>query len=252
MYGEPSEAGLPRAPHGAECDRLDAAVGAMRRDPAAAHTVSTLARCVGMSRSNFAEAFRARFSRSPMEMLRSLRLERAAELLRDCGVPIKSVGARVGYSSRTSFSQAFRNNFGMSPVAFRSAQTQRPPSDIHAVSRRLRSLSGRSQELAWEVELRTGKVWWSEGTLAALGFKPEAKLISDVARFYDRIHPEDRARVVDGVQSACVGSQLTWQDAFRFKTANGAFVPIRNGSIILREPDGAATRLIGVMQVADR
>jgi len=231
---------------------LAAAVGAMRADLSRNHTVSRLAKSAGMSRSRFAHAFRSCFGRSPIEYLRGLRLEYAAELLRSGEVPVKLIGARVGYTSRTAFAQAFRQTFGVSPTAFRGSSPQLLSDDIHAVSQRLRDTKGGSTELAWEVDLATGKVWWSEGTFLSLGFKANARIVSDVVRFHARVHPEDRKRVVASMQAACMGQQLTWQAEFRFLGANGHYELIRNGSVILRDRDGLARRLLGAMQIATR
>jgi AraC-like DNA-binding protein len=177
-------------PQSEDYRRLVAAVDLMRTRPAETHTVSRLAKVVGMSRSNFAEAFRVSLGRSPMEFLRALRLDHAADLLRTSDLPIKLVGARAGYGSRTSFAHAFRRAFGLSPMDFRAARTENRPTDIHAVSARLRTQRGAAQDLSWEVDLATGAVWWSEGTFAALGYDTRRRLVSDVAHFYQRIHPD--------------------------------------------------------------
>lgn len=250
MLTEAVEISAPQElPQSDEAVRLDRAKAEMQREPGAAHTVSKLARLAGMSRSNFAEAFRAYFGRSPMELLRGLRMDRAAELLRCDDASIKLIGARVGYTSRASFSHAFQRCFGVSPAEFRESQIAHSPNDIHAVSERLRQLTGPSQQLAWEVDLASGKVWWSDGTFTALGFDASARLISDVARFYDRVHPDDRTRIVQEIQTACRDNELAWLSNFRFRRADEGFANIRNACIILRDNNGAASRLIGAMQI---
>lgn len=238
-------------PPGDPRDRLNKAVGSMQADPGAAHTVSKLARLSGMSRSNFSESFRNHVGRSPMEFLRGLRMDRAADLLRRNEVSIKLVGARVGYTSRAFFSHAFQRCFGVTPAEFRESQTVHSRNDIHEVCERLRNLKGLSQQLAWEVDLKSGKVWWSEGTFAALGFDATARLISDVSRFYERVHPEDRERIVQEVQAACLKGDLAWQSTFRFRRADDRFLSIQNACIILRDRAGAAKRLIGSMRIAE-
>ena len=221
----------------------------MRAHPADDHTVTSLAKRAGMSRSTFARAFRLCFGRSPMELLRTLRLDYAAQLLRGTAMPVKNVGATAGYGSRTSFSNAFQRAFGMAPADYRAAQQSPQRDDIHAVSQRIRALNGASPHLAWEVDLASGAVWWSDATFAALGYSDGKRPVSDVVRLYQRIHPTDRARIVRGVQSAALDRSLTWQDQFRFKRADGRFVRTANGCIILRNNAGAALKLIGVMRV---
>lgn len=67
---------------------------------------------------------------SPIEFLKSLRLARAAQLLTHTDLPVKSVAARVGYSSRSSFTRAFVAHHRAGPTAFRIAAAHpepRPP-----------------------------------------------------------------------------------------------------------------------------
>ena len=232
--------------------RLAAVVELMRSSPGEAHTVLSLAKLVGMSRSTFMGSFRRCFGRSPMEFLRSTRLDHAAQLLRTSSLPIKLVGANVGYDSRTSFANAFRREFDESPVDYRASHGDRPQTDIHAVSAQLRTRRGPSQDLAWEVDLSSGTVWWSEGTFAALGYKTGKRRVSSVALFYARVHPDDRSRVVESASAACSSERMTWDAEFQFKKADGTYVAIANGSVILRDSNGAPVRLIGVMRVVDK
>lgn len=229
--------------------RLAAVLDAMRAHPADNHTLTALAKRAGMSRSTFAHEFRRRFGRSPMELLRTIRLDHAAQLLRATAMPVKNVGADAGYNSRTSFSNAFQRAFGMSPAEYRAAQQSPARDDIHAISQRMRQPGAASQHLAWEVDLASGAVWWSEATFAALGYTRAKRPVSDVARLYERIHPQDRERIVRGMQSAASDRSLTWQDQFSFKRPDGRFVRTANGCIILRNDQGAAVKLVGVMRI---
>ncbi len=103
-----------------EDPRLGRAVQAMLDDPSASHTVERLADIAGMSRSAFADHFRAAFERAPIDFLKDVRLTRAARLLASGDQPVKSVGAAVGYDSRSYFTRAFADHFGVSPAAYRA------------------------------------------------------------------------------------------------------------------------------------
>ena len=71
------------------------------------------------SAARFADAL----AQPPIEYLKSLRLSRAAALLRRTDLPIKAVASRVGYSSRSSFTRAFIARYGVAPHEFRAAVT---------------------------------------------------------------------------------------------------------------------------------
>ena len=61
------------------------------------------------------------FNRSPMCLVKHVRLERAAKLLSLGQSPIEQIAHRVGFSSRSHFSQAFKEHTGRSPAEFREA-----------------------------------------------------------------------------------------------------------------------------------
>jgi AraC-like DNA-binding protein len=103
-----------------EDPRLGRAVAAIFERPEALHTLERLAALAGMSRSAFAEHFAAEFGRGPMDLLKEVRLRRAAQLLRGTNTPVKALAGRVGYRSRSYFSRAFKDLFDISPAEYRT------------------------------------------------------------------------------------------------------------------------------------
>lgn len=99
--------------------RLSLALDLMVDDPARPHSLDTLARAAGMSRSSFAEHFTRTFGRPAMDFLRELRLREAARLLRRGDLAVKDVAAQVGFASRSNFSRAFRTRYGVDPAGYR-------------------------------------------------------------------------------------------------------------------------------------
>jgi AraC-like DNA-binding protein len=106
---------------GLEDTRLGRALAAMHEHPERAYTLPELAEVAGMSRSVFAARFADAVARSPIEFLKTVRLTRAARLLADSDLPVKTIAAQVGYESRSSFTRAFSAAHGSSPTAFRAA-----------------------------------------------------------------------------------------------------------------------------------
>jgi len=88
-------------------------------NPASAWTVESLARAVGMGRSNFAAQFAAAVGKAPMEMVAQQRMEHAAMLLRQGRMKIIEVAELSGYGSEAAFSRRFARHFGVSPSTMR-------------------------------------------------------------------------------------------------------------------------------------
>jgi len=103
-----------------EDTRLARALAAMHDRPQHCFTLAELAELAGMSRSVFAARFAHAVGESPIEVLKALRLARAAELLTRTDLPIKGIAARVGYASRSSFTRAFCARHGRPPADFRA------------------------------------------------------------------------------------------------------------------------------------
>ena len=99
--------------------QLGRALVAIIARPHDEHTVESLARLCGMSRSRFSHHFTATYGRSPMAFVQGERLRAGARLLRSTRMPVKAISATVGYASRSHFSRAFRAEYGVDPSAYR-------------------------------------------------------------------------------------------------------------------------------------
>jgi AraC-like DNA-binding protein len=99
--------------------RLSRAVTAVLNLPAGAHSVTSLAKEAGMSRSAFAREFKAALDMTPMEFVARVRLDLAHHFLETTGMPVEGISVAVGFSSRSHFSHLFREHYGVDPSSFR-------------------------------------------------------------------------------------------------------------------------------------
>ena len=112
---------------------LSRALATMRDHPERTFTIQGLAEVAGMSRSVFAARFCESLDRPPMEVLKEMRLDRAAELLARTDLPVKAIASRVGYSSRSAFTRAFLTSHHVGPAAFRLDERGASPAGIPLV-----------------------------------------------------------------------------------------------------------------------
>jgi AraC-like DNA-binding protein len=90
--------------------------------PGLPHSVESLADISGMSRSTFAKRFSDTYGSGPMEFLRQLRMNMAADLLHNTGLSVKVIAQKTGFQSRSAFTRSFERSFEKSPRAFRAEQ----------------------------------------------------------------------------------------------------------------------------------
>ncbi|MFF4394228.1 helix-turn-helix domain-containing protein [Streptomyces sp. NPDC001480] len=89
-------------------------------DPAAGHTVRSLAASVALSPSRFAHLFTRQTGRSPMRALREARLRQAARLLEGTDLTVERVAAASGFPSPFHFNRVFRERYGLPPGTYRA------------------------------------------------------------------------------------------------------------------------------------
>jgi len=88
-------------------------------------TVAELARLAGMSVSRFHERFRRETGHTPADRLATIRLDRAADLLRHTRTPIAEIALSVGFSDQSALTRSFRRRRGITPAAFRQTSFAR-------------------------------------------------------------------------------------------------------------------------------
>ena len=93
---------------------------AMTDRPGAHHTVRSLAKTAGLSRTAFMDRFRDVFSKTPMAALRDLRMRQAARALVAGQASLDQIAHDAGYQDRTGFLRAFRKVYGCDPAEFRA------------------------------------------------------------------------------------------------------------------------------------
>ncbi|MFF6782907.1 helix-turn-helix domain-containing protein [Streptomyces sp. NPDC012510] len=107
-------------PHRSGVDpRISRAQDLLTADPAAPHTVHSLAERVALSPSRFAHLFTDQLGHSPMRALRHARLLHAARLLEATELPVERVAAASGFGSPFHFSRVFRERYGVPPGEYR-------------------------------------------------------------------------------------------------------------------------------------
>ena len=99
--------------------RLARAIVAVLENPAARHSVGSLAALAGMSRASFCDHFSRAFAQGPMDFVQKTRLRVAARLLEVSDLPTKAIALSVGYAGTRPFSRAFEATYGAPPTAYR-------------------------------------------------------------------------------------------------------------------------------------
>ena len=110
--------------HSMQDPQIRQALVLLHDDCARTWTLGALAQQCGLSRTGLAERFRKAMNDTPLNYLRTVRIQNAMRLLSETEQTLEQVAQAVGYQDAFSFSKAFKRTVGAAPRAFRSQNTQ--------------------------------------------------------------------------------------------------------------------------------
>ncbi len=122
---------------------------------------------------------------------------------------------------------------------------KRAMQELQSAEERFKLLTQATNDVVWDADLTTGKLWWNENYKKQFGYE-EADADSAVS-WYDRVHPDDLERVATTMQEAELDGHQQWSSEYRFRKANGEYAHILDRGYLLRDPAGHAVRAIGSM-----
>jgi AraC-like DNA-binding protein len=82
--------------------------------------VDALGKELGFSRTAFYRKIKGLTDMSPVDFLRSYRLRRAAEMIREDADTLSGIAEKTGFASYSYFSKSFRNHFGAKPKDYKN------------------------------------------------------------------------------------------------------------------------------------
>ena len=111
---------------------------------------------------------------------------------------------------------------------------------------RYRLVSQATNEVIWDHDFSTDRQLWSGAVEEIFGYSPQ-DVGGDMGWWEERIHPEDRERVLSSTDAALKGTGETWSAEYRFRRADGGYSTIVDRAYVLRDASGEPARKIGSM-----
>ena len=117
---------------------------------------------------------------------------------------------------------------------------------LRASEERYRFVAQASKEVVWDWDLLTNQVVWDQGTGPLLDYQP-SELGTTADWWYERLHPEDRERVVGSLDSAIRQGETVWSEEYRFRRADGSYADVQDRARIVHDETDAPVRVVSAM-----
>jgi len=109
---------------------------------------------------------------------------------------------------------------------------------------RFRHVANITNDVIFDWDLRSSKIWWNEGFIAGYGLG-SGTITTGIGAWIDRIVPADRQRVSQAIQSFMEGDSTEWSDEYRVVQANGATAMVLDNRSVIRDAQGKVMRMLG-------
>lgn len=123
---------------------------------------------------------------------------------------------------------------------------QRAEEELRRSEERLRLVARATNDGVWDWKVPTGETWWNDALYEMFEYR-RGETQPSFEAWARKLHPEDRPRVLAGVEAALAGRDESWNDEFRVLRADGSALHVLDRCHIQRDADGRPVRLTGAM-----
>ncbi len=107
-------------------------------------------------------------------------------------------------------------------------------------------------DAVWDLVPATGELVWRSDTTPVFGFAA-SEIPQHLSWWKDRLHPEDRHRVVTSLHDAIDGDAASWSEEYRLLRSDNEYRVFWDRGTIRRDETGRALRMLGcITDVTDR
>ncbi len=117
---------------------------------------------------------------------------------------------------------------------------------------RYRLVTRATNEVIWDNDLTTGRQEWDGAVRTVFGYSSRER--GREGRWWeDRLHPDDRQRVLSSLETVLEGGAEVWRQEYRFRRKDGTYATIVDRGYVVRDEAGTPVRMLGsMMDITER
>jgi len=117
---------------------------------------------------------------------------------------------------------------------------------VRATDERFKFVAKATNDVIWDWDLRTNSLVWNDSVETVFGHK-QNRIYPEIQWWHDHLHPQDRDRVIAGIQAVIDGGGSSWNDQYRYRRGDETYANVMDRGYIARDNTGEAVRMIGAM-----
>ncbi len=123
-------------------------------------------------------------------------------------------------------------------------EQRRNEQQIRQFNERFHLLSRATNDAVWEWDLVNDSTWWNEAFYNMMGYD-SSQPVPDLKEWSQKVHPDDREKVIGRIQRVRRNELDSWQDDFRYRLPDGSWGTVLDRAYLIRNEEGQPVRVIG-------
>jgi PAS domain S-box-containing protein len=104
-----------------------------------------------------------------------------------------------------------------------------------------------ANDALWDWDIASQVLHWNLSVQTLFGYAPH-EIEPVITWWHEHLHPEDRERVIRGIDGVIARGEQKWEDEYRFRRRDGTFAYVVDRAFAVRDATGKTVRMVGAMQ----
>ncbi len=135
----------------------------------------------------------------------------------------------------------------VSRLRARIAQLEAAERGLREAQERFRIVAGQTGQVLYDYDIASGRIAWDGAIEAMTGHSREEFRQVDIAGWEERIHPDDRATVMQ-IVGEVMRNPRPYRAEYRFRHKLGHYTVVEDSGVFVSGGEGAPARLLGTMR----
>lgn len=131
-------------------------------------------------------------------------------------------------------------------IGFDRTEERLLKNELEESSLRFEMISKATNDAVWDWDVLKNTLWWGEGISKLFGY-PKAGRQTEFEWWVERIHEEDREKVVRSLLNAAANGEQSWSSEYRFLRTDGTYAFVLDKGTSLFDKNLKVYRMIGGM-----
>jgi len=119
---------------------------------------------------------------------------------------------------------------------------------LKASEQRFQLVAQATSNIIWDWNLETNSIWFNNGYEDYLGYQQDSESGIDLDWWKQKIHPNDQEAVLSYFRTALESALDNFMFEYRFRKADGTYIPIEDRGSIIRNSQSQPIRVFGAMR----